>query len=57
VRSSDDREYFRERERQCRKAAACAADPSARLAHTQLAEFYARRLKALESTERQTGDA
>lgn len=57
MRSSDDLEYFRERERQCRQAAASATDLSARLAHTQLAEFYARRLEALESRERQAGNA
>lgn len=44
VRSLDDRHYFRDREEQCRKAAAEATDPSARIAHSQLAEFYARRL-------------
>ena len=57
MRSSDDREYFSERERQCRQAAASATDPSARLAHTQLAEFYGRRVKALESKQKQVGEA
>lgn len=57
MRSFDDRDYFREREHQCRNAAADATDPSARLAHIQLAEFYARRLKALEDNQRATDDA
>jgi glutamyl-tRNA reductase len=46
VRSLDDLHYYRERERQCRKAAAEATDPSVRSAHAQLAQFYARRIEA-----------
>jgi len=49
VHSLDDRHYYRDREAQCRKAAAEATDPSARVAHAQLAEFYARRLAKLEA--------
>jgi hypothetical protein len=51
VRTLDDRHYYRDREAQCRKAAAEATDPSARIAHLQLAEFYARRLEATEDSE------
>lgn len=47
-RSLDDRHYFRDREEQCRKAAAEATDPSARVAHAQLADFYAKRLAKSE---------
>jgi len=53
VRSLDDQHYYRERERQCRQAAEDATDPSARIAHLQLAEFYARRLQAAEGSESQ----
>lgn len=49
MRSLDDRHYYREREEQCRKAAADATDPSARVAHLQLADFYARRLAKMEA--------
>lgn len=48
-RSLDDRHYYRDREEQCRKAAAEATDPSARIAHSQLADFYAKRLAKAES--------
>lgn len=48
VRSLDDLQYYREREAQCRKAAAEATDPSARVAHAQLADFYARRVAAAD---------
>jgi hypothetical protein len=48
VRSLDDQHYYRERERQCRRAAEEATDPSARIAHLQLADFYARRLDAAQ---------
>lgn len=48
TRSLDDRQYYRDREEQCRKAAAEATDPSARIAHSQLAEFYAQRLAQAE---------
>jgi len=44
--SSEDQHYYRDRERQCREAAATATDPSVRAAHLQLAQFYARRLKS-----------
>lgn len=47
-RSLDDRHYYRDREEQCRKAAAEATDPSVRVAHNQLAEFYAKRLAQVE---------
>ena len=50
-RSLDDRHYYRDREEQCRKAAAEATDPSARVAHSQLAEFYARRLAKTEEVD------
>ena len=51
-RSLDDRHYYRDREEQCRKAAAEATDPSVRIAHSQLADFYAKRLaKAEAATE------
>ena len=46
MRSLEDLHYYRERERQCRKAAAEATDPSVRSAHAQLAQFYARRIEA-----------
>lgn len=46
MRSLDDLHYYRERERQCRKAAAEATDPCVRSAHAQLAQFYARRIEA-----------
>jgi hypothetical protein len=42
---SEDRHYFAERERECRRLAAEATDPSARTAHLQLAAFYARRAR------------
>jgi hypothetical protein len=51
VRSLDDQHYYRERERQCRQAAEEATDPSARIAHLQLADFYARRLQIAEGNE------
>lgn len=51
MRSLDDQHYFRERERQCRQAAEEATDASARIAHLQLADFYARRLVAAEGRE------
>jgi hypothetical protein len=51
VRSLDDQHYYRERERQCRQAAEEATDPSARIAHLQLADFYARRLEAAQGGE------
>ena len=44
--SSEDQHYYRDRERQCREAAATATDPSARAAHLQLAQFYAKRLRS-----------
>ena len=47
-RSLDDSHYYRDREEQCRKAAAEATDPSVRVAHSQLAEFYAKRLAKVE---------
>lgn len=47
-RSLDDRHYYRDREEQCRKAAAEATDPSVRIAHSQLADFYAKRLATVE---------
>ena len=50
-RSLDDRHYYRDREEQCRKAAAEATDPSARVAHSQLAEFYAKRLAKAEKAD------
>ena len=50
-RSLDDRHYYRDREEQCRKAAAEATDPSARVAHSQLAEFYAKRLAKAEEAD------
>jgi len=50
-RSLDDRHYYRDREQQCRRAAAEATDPSARLAHTQLADFYAKRIAKAEAAE------
>ena len=52
MRSLDDLHYYRERERQCRKAAAEATDPSVRTAHQQLAHFYARRVEAEVAGER-----
>lgn len=55
MRSLDDRHYYRDREEQCRKAAAEATDPSARIAHLQLAEFYARRLAKADGAEIDTG--
>lgn len=51
VRSLDDRHYFRDREAQCRKAAAEATDPSVRIAHSQLADFYAQRLAKAEGKD------
>jgi len=51
VRSLDDQHYYRERELQCRQAAEQATDPSARIAHLQLADFYARRLKETEGSD------
>jgi hypothetical protein len=49
-RSLDDIQYFQDRAAHCRKAAAEATDPSARVAHQQLAKFYEARLaSAMES--------
>lgn len=49
-RTLDDRHYYRDREERCRKAAAEATDPSARVAHSQLADFYANRLASAEES-------
>ena len=50
-RSHDDRHYYRHREAQCRKAAAAATDPAARVAHSQLADFYAKRIAKAEDAD------
>jgi hypothetical protein len=55
-RSLDDRHYYRDREEQCRKAAAEATDPSVRVAHSQLAEFYAKRLAKTEEATAPGGE-
>jgi len=49
-RSLDDLHYYRDRAEHCRRAAEEATDPSARIAHLQLAKFYETRMaSALES--------
>jgi len=49
-RSLDDLHYYKDRAEHCRQAAAEATDPSARVAHLQLAKFYEARLaSAMES--------
>lgn len=46
----DDIHYYQDRAEHCRRAAAEATDPSARIAHQQLAKFYEARIaSALES--------
>lgn len=47
--SYQDRSYFAERERECRKLADEATDPSARAVHLQLARYYARRARPDET--------
>jgi len=54
-RSLDDLHYYRERAAHCRAAAEEATDPSARVAHLQLAKFYETRMaRALESAASDT---
>ncbi len=49
-RSMDDIHYYQDRAAECRRAAAEATDPSARVAHQQLVKFYEARIaSALES--------
>ena len=49
-RGLDDLRYYKDRVDYCRQAAAEATDPSARVAHEQLAKFYEARLaSAMES--------
>jgi len=46
----DDIHYYQDRVEHCRRAAAEATDPSARIAHQQLVKFYeARVASAMES--------
>ena len=50
TRSLDDLRYFHERAEQSRRAAQRATDPSARVAHEQLAKFYEARLASTMET-------
>jgi len=57
-RSLDDLHYYRDRAEHCRKAAELATDPSARVAHLQLAKFYETRMaSALESAALRVDEA
>lgn len=49
MRAIDDQEYFAAREREARKMAADATDPSARAVHLRLAQHYARRAQPEET--------